>query len=62
MPHAGDLTEVALVVALALAGGLALGRLGQPAIVGYIRAGSWFAAGAARLRRGRSTTAGPDAR
>ncbi len=39
MAHAGDLTEVALVVALALAGGLALGRLGQPAIVGYILAG-----------------------
>jgi CPA2 family monovalent cation:H+ antiporter-2 len=39
MGHAGELTGVALVVALALAGGLALGRLGQPAIVGYILAG-----------------------
>jgi CPA2 family monovalent cation:H+ antiporter-2 len=37
--HAGDLTEVAIVVALALICGLALGRLRQPAIVGYILAG-----------------------
>lgn len=39
MSHAGELTQVAIVVALALVCGLALGRLRQPAVVGYILAG-----------------------
>jgi CPA2 family monovalent cation:H+ antiporter-2 len=39
MSHAEGLTEVAIVIALALVCGLGLGRLRQPAIVGYILAG-----------------------
>ena len=37
--HAHNLTEVALVVAFALVGGLALLRVKQPPIIGYILAG-----------------------
>ena len=39
MEHGQHLTEIAIVVSVALACGLFLGRLRQPAIVGYILAG-----------------------
>jgi CPA2 family monovalent cation:H+ antiporter-2 len=37
--HAGDLTDIAIVLSIATLSGLALTRLRQPAIVGYILAG-----------------------
>jgi len=39
MEHGHELTEIAIVVTVALVCGLTLGRLRQPAIVGYILAG-----------------------
>ena len=40
--HVGDITGIALVAVAALAFGIGMRRLGQPAVLGYIIAGAWW--------------------